>query len=49
MKKYLALIVGMLLVLGLAASAYAVHDTPAADEAPVMGIGGSDISISGAI
>lgn len=49
MKKYLALIVGMLFVLGFAASAYAVHETPAADEAPVMGVGGSDISINGAI
>jgi hypothetical protein len=48
-KKYLAIIVGMLLVLGLAASAYAVHDTPAADEAPVMSVGGSDISLSGKI
>lgn len=49
MKKYLSIFLGMLLVLGFAASAFAIHADIPSDTTAVVSAGGTQITITGEV
>lgn len=49
MRKYLALILGVLLTLSFSVTAFAVHETPPGEIAPVVAMGSDKITLGGKI
>ncbi|MEW6571175.1 MAG: alginate export family protein [Nitrospirota bacterium] len=49
MSKYLAIFLGVLLILSFSATAFAVHETPPGEEAPVIAMGSERITLGGKI
>jgi predicted porin len=48
-RKYLAIILGVMLIMGLSATAHAIHETVGADESPVVVAEDTEIMIGGKI
>ena len=49
MRKYLAIILGVMLIMGFSATAHAIHEVDVADESPVLVAEDTEIMIGGKI